>query len=51
MYLENLKKRELITIQGRNGETGSLPVYDDGSGKGCIPDPFKDIMDKIFKKI
>lgn len=50
MNLENLNRRELITLQGGSGETGALSVYDDGSGKGCIPDPFRDILDKVFKR-
>lgn len=40
--LENLTSKELLELQGGH--------HDDGSGKGCIPNPFRDIFIKEKEK-
>lgn len=41
--MKNLTVKELLEVQGGNGGN-SLSVYDNGTGEGCTPNPFKDIL-------
>ena len=48
MKMKNLTKKELLEIQGRNGEF-SISVYDNGNG-GYIDEPFAKIIKKMREK-